>query len=118
MPGHNIKTPIVKTYISMRVVKAMNPELAKKAVENGDFDEKHPKNDTIVLEKELFPNVIETCPMCGALTLEYKKLKTQGIPHSKDFDYTHIWVCEDCPFVGFEFYVKENAQTLTQYLSK
>lgn len=118
MPGYNINTPILKTYIQTRAVSAMNPEEAQKKFDSNDLLNDNRHNNQIVLENELFPHSIEKCPMCDALTLEYKKLKTQGIPHGKDFDYTHIWVCEDCPFIGFEFYVKENAETLTHYLKQ
>lgn len=52
------------------------------------------------------------CPLCGQKNVEYKAMRTYGIPLGKDFDFTHVWVCPECPFVGFEFWAPQNAETV------
>ncbi len=44
------------------------------------------------------------CPMCGA-QLEHREKGE-----------SHIYTCEDCPFVGFEFFGMANARDLLDYL--
>jgi ssDNA-binding Zn-finger/Zn-ribbon topoisomerase 1 len=48
---------------------------------------------------------IAKCPLCH-VELEYKKINN-----------THVYVCEECPFVGFEFYFDEDMENLKAYLS-
>lgn len=45
------------------------------------------------------------CPLCGEFT-----------PHEKVEGTTHIWSCPACPFVGFEFYVGSQLDTLIRHL--
>lgn len=45
------------------------------------------------------------CPLCSD-NLSYKQ--------NKD---THIWSCDSCPFVGFEFYNDKNTDELKEYLN-
>jgi len=53
------------------------------------------------------------CPLCGA-DAEYREQK-------KDYTYTggtvtHLWVCDDCPFVGFEYYDATDAEAIKEAL--
>ena len=45
------------------------------------------------------------CPLCDA-NCQYE----QG-------GKTHIWICEECPFVGFEYYDIENTLNLSERLN-
>lgn len=45
------------------------------------------------------------CPCCG------------GILRHKDKDNTHIWSCEDCPVVMFEYYSSKDIKNVSKYLS-
>lgn len=47
---------------------------------------------------------ITMCPMCAMGELEYR--------HNN----VHYWVCSDCPFVGFEYYNKEDTKNLSKAL--
>lgn len=53
-----------------------------------------------------------TCPLCEQNNIKYEEMRTYGIDCGKDFQYTHVWKCEDCPFVGFENYVSQNVETV------
>lgn len=46
-----------------------------------------------------------TCPLCNG-EMRYKK-------HNN----THIWVCEECPNVMFEYYDNENIADLSEFLT-
>ena len=44
------------------------------------------------------------CPLCSS-KIRHKKFKS-----------THMWICKECPFVGFEFYEYKNLQDLYKKL--
>ncbi len=44
------------------------------------------------------------CPLCEKGNLKYH------------FAKVHYWICEDCPFIGFEFYTKKDITNLAKYL--
>ena len=52
----------------------------------------------------IIPPKHDTCPMCDA-PFHYKKYRG-----------THIWICEDCPIVMFEFYGNKDLKHLTTRL--
>lgn len=45
------------------------------------------------------------CPLCGKFA-EYKK-------HYE----THIWSCQECPFIAYEYYDAQNTASLINYLA-
>lgn len=47
-----------------------------------------------------------SCPLCG----EYVE--------AKRIVNTYIWICEACPFVGFEYYTKEDTKAMSDYLNR
>ena len=54
------------------------------------------------------------CPLCIS-KLTYKAIKNKN---SDKLDKTHIYICKDCPFIGFEYWNDINATTLKNYLTK
>ena len=46
------------------------------------------------------------CPLCGE-PIKHKTDKTKK---------THLWVCKQCPFVGFEFYTNKDVERLNNCL--
>lgn len=46
------------------------------------------------------------CPLCNG-KLDYKLANG-----------THLWLCKECPFVGFEFYSTQNIDELDDFLSQ
>lgn len=56
------------------------------------------------------------CQLCGG-KVQYKELKT--VKGSFNYnEFTHIWVCDDCPMVMFEYYDKQNTKTINKYLEQ
>jgi len=57
-----------------------------------------------------------TCPLCSG-ELKPKSLlnETDKTPSEKN---TYAWICQDCPFVGFEYYTKKNTKALITYLEQ
>ena len=46
------------------------------------------------------------CPLCSA-SMEYKQISD-----------THVWSCEDCPAILFEYYSDTNTAELSDFLKK
>jgi len=46
------------------------------------------------------------CPLCG----EKIKLTT--------YKKTYVWICQACPFVGFEYYTDKDAERASERLKK
>lgn len=46
------------------------------------------------------------CPLCGT-----------AIKH-ENYKEAHLWVCPDCPFVGFEYYTDKDAKKIRERLNK
>lgn len=59
---------------------------------------------------------MKTCPLCEQNNIKQDTLRTYHIGVGNDFQYTYVWKCEDCPFIGFEYYIPENAETVFQNL--
>lgn len=55
---------------------------------------------------------MKTCPLCEQNNIEYQEMRSYGVDCGKDFQYTHVWICKECPFIGLEYYIQENAETL------
>jgi hypothetical protein len=52
------------------------------------------------------------CPLCHS-KLKYHKDGTQALEETD----THIWICTQCPFVGFEYYNPTNITALTKLVT-
>lgn len=50
--------------------------------------------------------LFEHCPLCEESAVEFKQW--QG---------TDIYVCIECPFIGFKYFTKENLDALNDYLN-
>lgn len=57
-----------------------------------------------MLGMELEPPDRTSCPLCDSIMVH------------KEYKGTHIWSCEDCPAVLFEFYDADNLVELSRYL--
>lgn len=55
---------------------------------------------------------MKKCSLCENTNIKQDTLRTYHIECGKDFENTYIWKCEDCPFIGFEYYIPENAETV------
>lgn len=60
-------------------------------------------------EKLLDPQ--NKCPNCN-IAMEYRT-KEKTNPNGHD---THVWICEECPLVTFEYYVDQNIEDLKEIL--
>lgn len=58
------------------------------------------------LEEVLTREIAFRCPLCQTLNVESKKIKE-----------TYIYVCDECPFIAFEYYLNNNLEDLTAYLN-
>lgn len=55
------------------------------------------------------------CPLCGAQAFHEEIVHLDGIAiNGRD---THLWICDECPFVGFEFWFDQNALDLVERLT-
>lgn len=56
------------------------------------------------------------CPMCtdGLMKCNTVHNKTK-YPHADK--HTHIYICEECPFIGFEYYSGIDTEALITYLT-
>ncbi len=54
------------------------------------------------------------CPMCSTeLTWQ-----PTNPTYKSDEDTTHVYVCPECPFVGFEYLSKKNTDELSAHLER
>lgn len=51
------------------------------------------------------------CPNCET-PMEYR-IKEKLSDNGHD---THVWICEDCPLITFEYYVDQNIEDLKEIL--
>lgn len=56
---------------------------------------------------------ILTCPLCKDETLVHT---TKTMRSNAEIRHHHIYVCEECPFVGMEFYNAKDLASLIQHL--
>lgn len=58
-------------------------------------------------------NGMMPCPMCDTV------LTWNPIPANyKADDVTHVYLCPECPFVGFEYFTGKNIDDLRAFLTK
>lgn len=65
------------------------------------------------------------CPDCNETHVTFKcllcekgEIRYQFIERPKDTEHgTHVWICEECPFVAFEFWQDHNAVDLLKVLN-
>lgn len=55
------------------------------------------------------------CPLCGEHAPYKKHDSADSFPA---FRVIHTWVCNECPFVGFEYYQPSDVITLERVLNK
>lgn len=58
--------------------------------------------------KNQYENLGTVCPHCGA-PMTYFKQVVDDVP-------THIWICDDCPNVLFEFYGAHDLEAVRRFL--
>ena len=57
------------------------------------------------------------CPLCEEQSVMYTKIKlTKPQSEHTGRTHTHIWICEDCPYVAFEFYDSVDVMLLVKRL--
>lgn len=57
------------------------------------------------------------CPMCISGVMQCNTVTEKEKTRFSFEQHTHIYVCDDCPFIGFEFYNDTNTNALINYLN-
>lgn len=52
------------------------------------------------------------CPLCIEGILEYHEPITDALPVKK----SHVWICDACPFIGFEYWHPKDAQLVADFI--
>ena len=101
------------------VLKVLKEESLKKNIDNWylieDIDDELKNQDENVAKcNELIQEVVDRlneiynvfCPLCGERLIH------------EEYNGTHIYYCEPCPFIGFEYVDHKDLENLTKWLER
>ena len=101
------------------VLKVLKEESLKKNIDNWDLiedieDELKNQDENVAKCNELIQEVVDRlneiynvfCPLCGERLIH------------EEHNGTHIYYCEPCPFIGFEYVDHKDLENLTKWLER
>ena len=101
------------------VLKVLKEESLKKNIDNWDLiedieDELKNQDENVAKCNELIQEVVDRlneiynvfCPLCGNRLIY------------EEYNGTHIYYCEPCPFIGFEYVDHKDLENLTKWLER
>ena len=106
-------------YTLEEVLKVLKEESLKKNIDNWDLiedieDELKNQDENVAKCNELIQEVVDRlneiynvfCPLCGNRLIY------------EEYNGTHIYYCEPCPFIGFEYVDHKDLENLTKWLER
>ena len=106
-------------YTLEEVLKVLKEESLKKNIDNWDLiedieDELKNQDENVAKCNELIQEVVDRlneiynvfCPLCGNRLIY------------EEYNGTHIYYCEPCPFIGFEYVDHKDLENLTKWLEE
>lgn len=106
-------------YTLEEVLKVLKEESLKKNIDNWDLiedieDELKNQDENVAKCNELIQEVVDRlneiynvfCPLCGERLIH------------EEHNGTHIYYCEPCPFIGFEYVDHKDLENLTKWLER
>ena len=101
------------------ILKVLKEESLKKNIDNWDLiedieDELKNQDENVAKCNELIQEVVDRlneiynvfCPLCGERLIH------------EEHNGTHIYYCEPCPFIGFEYVDHKDLENLTKWLER
>lgn len=106
-------------YTLEEVLKVLKEESFKKNIDNWDLiedieNELKNQDESVAKCNELIQEVVDRlneiynvfCPLCGEKLIH------------EEYKGTHIYYCEPCPFIGFEYVDHKDLENLTKWLER